>query len=1437
MKVKLKEILGEYLEEGSFSDLSEAYINAVDISNGKKELIIDISSEVIISAGELSDAEEALKKFLNIDRAVFVPHYEKIDLNTDVLGKIVSNICIKNGVSCGLFDNAVYDVNKDTITITLFHGGKEYLSSLNFPKIVSKEIDDLFGIKYIIEITEDESELLSSKIEIENELSKPVFVFSASEEKSKKARKESSSFGFDIEGLPFVPDSMKILTGKPVQNRPEPISSLNEESGFVTVWGDILSVDIRKSRDSKWTFYRLIITDYTGSFLIKITCETAKSERYAELAEDITVLVSGDVSYDDYDRQTVIKPKSICIVKKKNREDNCPEKRVELHMHTNLSDRDGVTPPQKLINRAAQWGHKAVAITDHGVVQAFPEAMNTASELAKHGMPIKVIYGVECYYVDDMVPAVTGPSDISVNEEIIVFDIETTGVSAVNDRITEIGAVKIKDLKITDSFSTFVNPERSVPPEITSLTGITDDMLAEAPSEKEAISAFVEFCSSTSAVLVAHNSGFDTSFIRQACIRCGICYDFTTIDTLIMARLMFPQLKNHKLDTVAQHVGAPSFNHHRALDDAKALSYIFSAMCVKLYEEKNISTVRDINSNLKNEDPKKLHAYHMILLVKNQTGLKNLYKLVSSAHLNHFYRKPRIPKSELIKHREGIIIGSACEAGELYRAILDGKDWKTLENIASFYDYLEIQPNSNNVFYINRGRLKDIEALRDIDKTIITLGKRLNKPVVATGDVHYLDPSDSIFREILLSSMEFEDADNPAPLHFKTTEEMLEDFAWLGEKKAREVVIDNSNLIADMIEEVYPIPKGEFRPSIPGADEELQRITHERAMLIYGENGTLPVQVSDRLERELEPIIRFGYAVLYIIAHKLVTKSEESGYLVGSRGSVGSSFVATMAGITEVNPLQPHYVCPKCRHSEFIDDGSVGSGFDLPPKECPVCGTPYNRDGHDIPFETFLGFNGDKVPDIDLNFSGEIQSQAHKYTEELFGSENVFKAGTITTVKEQTAYGYVKKYLEEHNIVVNKAEVDRLTRGCTGVKRTTSQHPGGMVVIPSGYEITDFTPVQHPADKTDSDIVTTHFDFNSMHDTILKLDLLGHDVPTLYHYLEHLTGIKMSDVPMSDTRVMDLFDSPKELGITAEELGVPTGTLGIPEMGTPFVMQMLKEANPKNFSDLLQVSGLSHGTGVWLGNARDLIQSGVCDISKVIGTRDSIMTTLIYKNLEPQKAFKIMEIVRKGKAKKDLNEQYLEEMHSHDIPQWYIDSCFKIQYMFPKAHAAAYVIAAIRLAWFKVYYPVEFYSAIFTVRGDDFDADSAIKGQHEVAKKISHIKNAENEKTKRDENILQTLMLVNEMLLRGYSFLPVDLYHSDAKRYLVENGKIRLPFTALKGLGDAAAGSLYAEAQKAPFVSGEEIMRRCSVSKAVLEILKKSGALEGIPDSTQISFF
>ncbi|HZJ78035.1 MAG TPA: PolC-type DNA polymerase III [Clostridia bacterium] len=1332
----------------------------------------------------------------------------------------------KNIASAASFiKDAVFELNDSVLKITLSNDTDEILKSAGAQTFLTKLISQRYGKKINVEICG------GFKVGVDNPVYKKMQADAANittfADKPKKAKKRVDK---SFDGLPISVENAKPIYGNKVRGKPVPISSVKPEDGTVVVWGEVFKFRERTTRDNRRKIITFNITDFTGSYTVKIFEDINNCEQLLRKIKDgVYVMLRGFVSLDSFMNTYCIQPRSIMLIDKIDEKDTAQEKRVELHCHTNMSAMDGMTNARKLVERAAKWGHKALAITDHGVVQSFPEAMNAAKKAG-----IKIVYGMEAYYVDDTLPIVFGDNDTPIDDEFVIFDVETTGLNALNDRLTEIGAVRVKDGTLVESFNTFVNPCMKIPERVVEITGITDSMVKDAPSEKEAVKAFLDFCGDKT--LVAHNAGFDTGFIKSACKRCSLDYNFTHLDTLSLSRAMLTKIKNYKLDTVAKHLDLPKFNHHRASDDARILAQIFFKLIQKLKDEYGVLSSQQINDTFSGADPKKTPASHMIILAQNLVGLKNLYKLITKSNVNYFYRQPRVPKSELLKHREGLIIGSACEAGELYKAVLDGKSRSELLKIADFYDYLEIQPNGNNMFLLRGGIVKSEEQLESINKTIISLADELGKLVVATGDVHFLDEKDSIFREILMTGQGFSDASNQAPLYFKTTNQMLNEFSYLGEETAYEVVVKNPNLIVDMVEDIRPIPEGTYPPQIEGADDELVNICYTRMKDKYGD--PLPKEVEDRLKKELESIIKNGFGVLYIIAQKLVKDSEEHGYYVGSRGSVGSSFVASAAGISEVNPLAPHYLCEKCKHSEFFTDGSVSSGFDLPPKDCPECGEPLYRDGHDIPFETFLGFNGDKQPDIDLNFSGEYQFYAHRYTEKLFGKTHVFKAGTIGTLADKTAYGFVKKWLDEKGIIVSKAEEDRLTEGCMGIKRTTGQHPGGMVVIPADRDAEDFTPIQHPANDTEKGM-TTHFDFNALQDTILKLDNLGHDVPTFYKYLEDLTGVSVMDADVCDPEIYKLLLSPEPLGVTKEDIDCETGTLSIPEMGTPFVRQMLIDAQPKKFSDLLQISGLSHGTDVWLGNAQELIKNKVCTISEVIGTRDSIMTYLMHKGLEPGMAFKIMEIVRKGNAAALLTQEHKKAMKRHGVEQWYIDSCMKIKYMFPKAHATAYVISALRLAWYKLYYPLEYYATYMTVRGEDLDTVAIMAGRHAVKARMNEIKIKGKDVTAKEENTFISLQVVNEMMARGIEFLTVDIYKSDARTYIVEDGKIRLPFSSLEGAGGIAAQSLQ-EARddgEGRFLSIDDLQYRASVSKKVIEALEEAGALVDLPKSRQMSLF
>lgn len=1433
--------------------ISQGELTQLNINKQARLITLAVKFNGLVERNTLFDTEKLITKTLAY-HTVIKPHFPTELFSADYFPQLYAAVRRDIPSINGTLNNAEVRFENNTLTINLLNGGKTLLDSKGFDKalikLVSEEFNLYISVNYTgtFEVEENSEEYKAAiqdaqeKINRENLQKAAEFYQEEVETAEKREEKHAENTTVEIEvregkfATPqIIQSSIRPLYGRSIRGKMIPISSISGDSGRIVVWGDVFDIEKKVTKSGDKNIFTIDITDYTGSTTAKVFNSIKESAVIDNIKKGDTIVVQGDVEYDKYAGELVVNARSIGTAQKVKVVDNAEKKRVELHMHTNMSQMDAVTSAGDLVNRAYQWGHKAVAITDHGVAQAFPDAMKAADKINKDEEKIKIIYGVEAYFMDDLVESVKGDADTGFDGTFICFDIETTGLSAARDKITEIGAVKVENGVITDTFSTFANPEMPIPQKITQLTGITDDMVKDAPSQSEAVSAFLEFAGDN--VLVAHNAPFDTSFIAKACEDMGREYNYTSIDTVAISRAILTDIKNCKLDTVAKFLRLGDFNHHRATDDAEMLARIFINLCQRLTDDYGITKTNDINTKIAGGDFKKLPTYHQIILVKNKTGLKNLYRLISYSHLNYFYKKPRIPKSELVKYREGLIIGSACCAGQLYMAILGGKPWGELKQIASFYDYLEIQPAGNNSFMIRDGRFNSVDELHEIDRTIIKLAKELGKPVCATCDIHFMDPTDSEFRKILMAGQGFKDAEQQAPLYFRTTAEMLKEFEWLGKDKAYEYVVENPNKIADMCEYIRPIPKGTFPPNIEGAQEQLIDITWKRAKEKYGD--PLPEIVKARLDKELNSITTYGFSVLYMTAQKLVADSEAHGYLVGSRGSVGSSFVATMSGISEVNPLCPHYVCPNCKHSEFITDGSYGSGFDMPPKNCPECGTLMDQDGHEIPFETFLGFKGDKVPDIDLNFSGEYQSKSHRYTEELFGKNNVFKAGTISTVAEKTALGFVKKFAQERGLVMHKAEEKRLAIGCTGVKRTTGQHPGGMVVVPRTNDVYDFCPVQHPANDVNSDNITTHFDFHSIHDTITKLDELGHDVPTIYHYLELYTGIPVMKVSMSDPEVMSLFTSPKALGVTEEDIDSKTGTFSLPECGTSFVRGMLVEAQPKTFTDLLQIAGLSHGTDVWLGNAQELIHNGTCTISEVIGTRDSIMTYLMHKGLEPGMAFKIMEIVRKGNATKLLTEEHFKAMREHNVPEWYIDSCMKIKYMFPKAHAAAYMIATLRLGWYKVHKPVEYYAAYFTVRSENLDGAIAMQGHQAVRDKMNNIKQKQSvhEATAKDEAEFQTLQIVNEMMARKIEFLPVDIYKSEAKMFKVEDGKIRLPFSSLPGVGGAAADSLAETGKHTEYLSIEDMQIKTKVTKAVIETLKDVGVLKDLPESSQMSLF
>ncbi|MER2105605.1 MAG: PolC-type DNA polymerase III [Solibacillus sp.] len=1211
---------------------------------------------------------------------------------------------------------------------------------------------------------------------------------------------------------------------------PVEIRTIYEEESSIVIEGFIFAVETKELR-SKRTILEMKISDYTDSMLIKKFSNSDEDVAMMnQLKKGMWVRIRGSVQMDTFARDLVMMARDINEVKHESRKDLAPEgeKRVELHMHTPMSQMDAVTPVDKLVAQAAKWGHPAIAITDHAVVQSFPDAYAAGK---KNG--IKVIYGLEANLVDDGKPITYDPKDVSLEDATyVVFDVETTGFSNVYDTIIELAAVKIHNGQVLETFERFSNPHRKLTAKIIELTHITDDMLVNAPEIEDVIREFHDFIGDS--VIVAHNAAFDLGFLYVAYDKAGIRDRHPAMDTVELSRLVNPGQKTHNLKTLTKKYGIELTQHHRAIYDTEATAELMLHL-LKQTDDLGIKNLIELNDHVGGaEGYKQARPMHCTILAVNNDGLKNLFKLVSIAHTQTYYRVPRIRRSDLNKLRDGLIIGSGCSNGELFETMMN-KTPEEAERIAKYYDYIEVMPPAVYAQLVEGGTVHDEWALEDIIRRMVKMGKKLNIPVAATGNVHYLDEHDGKFRQILIGSMGGANPLNRYTLpkvHFRTTDEMLKAFEFLGPDLAKEIVVTNTQLIANRIDDVKPIKDDLYTPKIEGSDDEVTNLTYEMAHSIYGEN--LPEIVQARIDKELKSILGHGFGVIYLISAKLVKKSLADGYLVGSRGSVGSSLVATFMEITEVNPLPPHYICPKCKHSEFIADGSVASGYDLPNKDCTECGTPYKKDGQDIPFETFLGFKGDKVPDIDLNFSGEYQPQAHNYTKELFGEDYVFRAGTIGTVAEKTAYGYVKGYANDHGLTYRNAEVDRLVQGCTGVKRTTGQHPGGIIVVPDYMDIYDFSPVQFPADAQDSDWKTTHFDFHSIHDNILKLDILGHDDPTVIRMLQDLSGIDPKTIPVDDPLVMGIFASPEPLGVTSAQIGCNTGTLGVPEMGTKFVRQMLESTKPSTFSELVQISGLSHGTDVWLGNAADLITNGTCVLSEVIGCRDDIMVYLIYQDLEPSFAFKIMESVRKGKG---LTEDMEVEMRAKKVPEWYIDSCKKIKYMFPKAHAAAYILMAVRIAWFKVHYPVLYYAAYFTVRASDFDLVSMVQGSVMIRKRIDEINMKGLDAAPKEKSLLTVMEIALEMCERGLIFQKVDLYRSQASEFVIDGDSLIPPFDAIPGLGTNVAKQIVEARKEGEFLSKEDLQKRGRVSKTLIEYMDELGCLEGMPDANQLSLF
>ena len=1242
-------------------------------------------------------------------------------------------------------------------------------------------------------------------------------------------------------------DNPDVLYGRDFEDEAIPLSDVVGEMGEITIRGKILKLETREIRNEK-TIVMFAITDFTDTIMVKMF---TRNEQLPEILTGIKkgafLKIKGVTTIDKFDGELTIG--SVVGIRKisdftTTRKDTSPEKRVELHCHTKMSDMDGVSEAQALVARAHDWGHQAIAITDHGVVQAFPDANHYVERLDKED-PFKIIYGVEAYLVDDLTEIAVNEQGQTLDDTFVVFDIETTGFSAAEDRIIEIGAVKITDGAIVDRFSTFVNPEIPIPFEIQQLTHITDDMVLEAPKIEEALPAFLDFVGESA--LVAHNAGFDVGFIEQNCVRLGRSRTFTSVDTVGLARVLLPTLSKYKLNIVAKALNISLENHHRAVDDAAATAEIYVKF-IEMLKERGMTTLKEVNAfgDMNPDAIKKMPTYHAIILAKNEVGRVNLYTLVSLSHLKYFARRPRIPKSEFNKYREGLILGSACEAGELYRALLDGKSEETIAKIVDYYDYLEIQPIGNNAFMIaseKQRNIKSEEDLKNMNRRIVQLGEKFQKPVVATCDVHFMDPDSEVYRRIIMTGKGFSDADSQPPLYLRTTEEMLEEFSYLGSKKAEEVVITNTNKIADSIERISPVRPDKCPPVIEDSDQTLRNICYDKAHSMYGEE--LPEIVVERLERELNSIISNGFAVMYIIAQKLVWKSNEDGYLVGSRGSVGSSFVATMAGITEVNPLSPHYYCTNCHYSDFESEEvrafAGGCGWDMPDKVCPNCGQPLVKDGFDIPFETFLGFKGNKEPDIDLNFSRDYQSNAHKYTEVIFGEGQTYRAGTIGTLAEKTAFGFVKNYYEEHGSRKRKCEIERIVEGCTGIRRSTGQHPGGIIVLPHGENINSFTPVQHPANDMTTDIITTHFDYHSIDHNLLKLDILGHDDPTMIKMLEELveqlTGkpFKATEIPLDDPGVMQLFADTGSLGIKPSDIGgCPVGCLGIPEFGTDFVIQMVVDTKPKTLSDLIRISGLSHGTDVWLNNAQTLIQEGKATISTAICTRDDIMTYLINTGMESELSFTIMESVRKGKG---LKTEWEDAMKAAGVPDWYIWSCKKIKYMFPKAHAAAYVMMAYRIAYCKVNYPLAYYAAYFSIRASAFSYELMCQGKEKLEFYLRDYKNRSDSLSKKDQDTLKDMRIVQEMYARGYEFLPLDIYRAKATKFQIIDGKLMPPLSSIEGMGDKAAEAVEMAAEDGPYLSRDDFRQRTKVSKTVIDFMADLGMFGDLPETNQLSLF
>ncbi|GLC31546.1 DNA polymerase III subunit alpha [Clostridium omnivorum] len=1447
---RINEIFSDYDTGGN---INTAFVESVVLSKKTKSLEMQISSDKYIDVREFEGFNKFIRKrFALEDSKIAVKYAEGTHKKPieEELKSIIFSVAEKYPALKAVLGNSEYEVAKNTINFNFKFAVSDFLKTMDYDRKIHDVIKSLYGSTYKInfvdkvsseELARMQEDSLSKEMQLIQKEIKNIANNSAPKppKEAFEKKQEVQGEGDGKKGDPFLILGRSTKIKEPIIK----IVDITPDEGRIAIEGEISNIESKELKSGK-TLVSFDLYDGSSSMTCKSFLKPGEEEEVLpKLKKAKGVKLVGNSGYSKFSDEIELIANTIVETggrKKSKRQDNSEVKRVELHMHTQMSQMDAMTNATDLIKRAMSWGMKAIAITDHGVVQSFPEAHKL---LGRDNPDMKILYGVEAYLAPDKKPSVTNSKGQSIDTTYCILDLETTGFSPKTEKITEIGIMKLKDGKVIDEFSCFVNPEKPIPARVVEVTNITDDMVKDAETIEKVFPKMLEFIKDS--VLVAHNAGFDIGFLKHNAKVLGYDFDYTYVDTLSLAQAIFPEYKSYKLGRIAKNLGIKVEVAHRALDDVDTTVKVFKVMLEKL-KERGAEAIDDMDSlgsdeAAKKQEYKKLKTYHAIIFAKDYVGLKNLYKLVSYSHLDYFYKKPRILKSMYKKYSEGLILGSACSEGELYQSILLGKSDEEIEAIAEDYDYLEIQPLGNNDYLVRNDQVESREQLKEINRKIVALGEKLNKLVVATGDVHFMDPEDEIYRRILEAGQGFKDADNQAPLYLRTTEEMLEEFSYLGYEKAYEVVVTNTNKIADMCQQISPISKDKATPHIDGCEQTIRDITFGKAHELYGD--PLPQIVQERLDKELDSIIKNGFSVMYIIAQKLVWKSNEDGYLVGSRGSVGSSVVAYMTGITEVNGLPPHYRCPKCKHSDFTDYG-VNNGFDLPDKVCPVCGENLAKDGIDIPFETFLGFNGDKEPDIDLNFSGEYQAKAHRYTEVIFGKGTTFKAGTIGTIAEKTAFGYVKKYYDEKNVHVNKAEIARISVGCTGIKRTTGQHPGGIIVVPKGREIFEFCPVQHPADDPDSDIITTHFDYHSIDQNLLKLDILGHDDPTVIRMLQDITGVDPQKIPMDDKDTMSLFSSTRALGVTPEQINSKVGTFGVPEFGTKFVRGMLLDTMPKTFSDLICISGLSHGTDVWLGNAKDLIDQGVISsISDAVCTRDDIMVYLIKKGLPPNSAFKIMETVRKGKALKEPKfPEYEAMMREHDVPEWYIASCKKIKYMFPKAHAAAYVMMAFRIAWFKVHIPKAYYAAYFSIRAKAFDAEFMIYGKEKVKEKMKEIEMMGMQAPPKDKDMYDDLEIVLEMYERGIKFLPIDLYKSHATKFQQEEDGLRPPLNSIAGMGNVAAESIYNAVQEAiriekPISSIEDLRKRAKIGNSAIDSLKKFGCFKGLPESDQISFF